>query len=461
MEADLESDVIEFSDHPFLDDQFPKKFWIRPKVYKEYCGYIEKVWETNRLVYLSGSPGIGKSAFALYLMAHLLLSGQAKEIVYFRTDEFFHLTLDSYDRISQEQVSQGFIGEKSESEDVVVIYDSPEYDPPTLGRARILLISSPKCNPRGGTLYKRFVNDYGCKRLFFPSLNSDEVDEMLSLVPRNPESEYSVEYIREHIGIGFPRAFYMDEFIEGMPQRRLNAREKYIEQIGAHSVDGVPHCIMTIVPELDPKKKLPSGYSLGFTCEESKRSAMKWEFDDGDKMRIRDDAFDASSPSAGLSFEIFAHDHFAGGKSQSFYRYGNNNKCLKSKFAIKFTGSRCPFPKMKVPEEIEYGNYYVPDVPNFGNVDSFGLTSICSGTATFKKKKPLFLFQMTVSTTHSFDEAAIEKLIDDLDEVNDDFDVICFVWVLRKGQTFKPDGGTSSFKVCDRDLFHFRYDLEK
>eukprot|EP01029_Cantina_marsupialis_P006395 TRINITY_DN16_c0_g2_i1.p1 TRINITY_DN16_c0_g2~~TRINITY_DN16_c0_g2_i1.p1 ORF type:complete len:705 (-),score=196.01 TRINITY_DN16_c0_g2_i1:133-2217(-) len=457
MGKSLKEELWEFSKHPFFDFDFAKKLWIRPDVFENYYSHILSGWKLRNWVYLSGSPGVGKSSFGLYFMMKLLTNDVTKNLIYCRGGLYYHLTSTSCFGIEEDIAKRALL-----SEEFIGVYDSPSFQPHSGGLAKRLLISSPKFNEHSrSTFYKEIAGEKCCVRLYFPRLSRDEADQMRKLVP--PVVENSLEEIEKAVGL-VPRAFYVKTFIKSQEEKRQSSKTKYIDFLNNSSVgvDAAPHCLISIEPKVEDfcGYKLPTGYSLDLSCEKARRCVFEWKVSKDDLARIKSDGFDPLSRSAGISMEIFAHHDI----STNGIRFG---KVVKSKpgefpfeeFAIEFTGKVRPFPSLCIPSKILYGDYCVPDVSNFPEIDSFGVTSVPRGTETYKSEKTvLFLFQMTAAKDHTFHADKVKKIIQDirsnLAEGVDSFTRVGFVWVVRE-KKFKPDGGWVNFDDTGYKGEHF------
>eukprot|EP01029_Cantina_marsupialis_P024420 TRINITY_DN6283_c0_g1_i5.p1 TRINITY_DN6283_c0_g1~~TRINITY_DN6283_c0_g1_i5.p1 ORF type:complete len:423 (-),score=91.68 TRINITY_DN6283_c0_g1_i5:2798-4066(-) len=303
MDGNLDGDLWEFSDST-IDEDFPPKLWIRPEVFAKYCQYVLSGWTLGRnWVYLSGSPGAGKTSFGLYFLVYLLKNSHADEIVYWRGGRYYLLSLAAFVSGFDEKMAM----DKFDNPRVIGVFDSPPFQPPTNGVAKRLLISSPKCNDSGQSFYKEIVGERGAVRLFFPRLSKEEAIQMLEKVP--PLVNISVDDVEKTVGL-IPRPFYMMTFIENQTEKRQSSKTKYLEFLKncAAGVDAAPHCIISIDAILEKKflgLELPTGYMLDFSCEDAKHCVLGWNLDSNEDLeRIKRDAFNPLSRSAGVSFEI-------------------------------------------------------------------------------------------------------------------------------------------------------------
>lgn len=326
---------------------------------------------------LSGTPGVGKSLFALYLFHRLLQPGisiyyryEVDKIVLLRKG-FAPLQVSSRDLDRADRSSWYIIDTRLEN--------------PPIAPCTTLWISS----PRGSPGFKQFDKDIS-GRIFLPPWDENEIGTMIGL--RGMSEEMVAERFRRFGGVARFLFQGNDENAEDDALRleaALNSRKAFDAlhvEGSAHAMRDLNHFLVHMYPTLDPNGVTRWGVRSTMIASPYvfDRLAARSNFE---QLQILSRVLGTATALGGNLFERYFHKYMTMphvAEKQLACRALPADGTSSDMFTVSFGELRLEY-FVELPENVENGVYYVPSNLTFNAIDSF-----CAGS----------MFQVTVSMSH-------------------------------------------------------------
>ena len=360
---------------------------------------------------LTGTPGIGKSCFAYFLLLQLLRPGE--QVVYQIGRDHWYFDGEAWSLIEDEFAAQRFVrtlrhwyicdlyrGEGS--------YVRSQY-------AKTIIISSPKLGR-----FKDILN-YGSQQYFLP-LWSDEEMSLFINMHRDRIDQSEAEKIIEDWG-NVPRNIVVQSeqtLVQAIAGVDSVSSLKRKMDAAVNEDLGMPSKLIHISPNSDYKS---------FTARICSAKAEKMIFErlvESDFDHVVEFAF--SDPksgyqsAAGVAFEHVAHEVLKGGGKYRMHRLGDGNAWeelnLKRQLYIEFPSSIGDLEELNITPN----GYYKPQASNFPCMDAVCLSA----------SRVLYMFQMTRAQKHPIKLEPLLNILKALRAKNK-FERVSFVFVVPSG----------------------------
>ena len=384
--SENESDLL-----PYIPFKI-SKVYIR-KCYQDIFNlFLDKISNGNEYFAISGTPGIGKSLFFVYILYRLThnTTWKPKHIVYQKDHKFYLYDMKNYMIYKGEAISDSDILESNET---LYVIDG-RISTPTSAKCVTLFISSPRSD-----YYKSFVKQNMATEWYLPVWSEDELERCHKTCYLNIEKKDILR--RYHIFGGVARYVFNSQ--ENIIKKMDSILEDANAVKGVRS-SGVPTDIYADSHTLLHITVDESNYEYKCVDVASMYVAEQLLIRHAEQMieNMRDLFGGSPSQISSHLFEIYGHLIFKRGNIKL------KCKCLEDNndqdyLHINSNDGYHSFSKENIPSKILKGNYYeASDDANFPVIDS--LTS--QG-----------MFQFTVSQTHPIRGVTLLKQICNLYDI--------------------------------------------
>mmetsp|Transcript_17122 Transcript_17122/g.56761 ORF Transcript_17122/g.56761 Transcript_17122/m.56761 type:complete len:760 (-) Transcript_17122:1191-3470(-) len=377
-------------------------------------------------VILTGTPGIGKSCFAYFLLLQLLRPGE--EVVYQIGSEYWYFDGEAWSLLMDGSVAQRFLQTFRHWYICDLLKKQGNY---SISRtAKTIIISSPKYG-----MFKAIVNAGSAKRYFLPLWSDEEMSLFIKMQSERGMDPDEVQKIVEDWG-NVPRNIVVKPLETlGQAVGGIDSVTSLKNKMDAAVNDdlGMPSKLIHLSPSTDFRS---------FTARICSTKAEKMIFETlvkRDWDHVVDFAF--SSPTygyqsaAGVAFEHVAHEVLKGGGMYHLQRLdkdtgdGNGSEKLKLKESqpyIEFASSIGDLEEWVIMPDA----YCKPKASNFPCMDAMLLSA--SGV--------LYMFQMTRAGKHPIKVDSLLNILNALRAKNK-FERQLFVFVVPSGHEEMPCWG--------------------
>jgi hypothetical protein len=361
-----------------------KKLYVRKCYVDLFDLLLEKITLGKKSFAISGTPGIGKSLFFVYIL-HLLMKDYSKKtlslkpnrIVYQRNTE-----ITCFDLENSTAVALGLLQARPLvfQKDTLYIIDGPSN--PLSSACITLYISSPRSDQ-----YKSFVKQEGATEWYFPVWTIDE----LQTCQCQCYPDLSIEILTERFRVygGVARIVFDQDYSIKFPKTMehaladVNAVKAVKNFCIPTSIFETTHTLLHIIVSNDGKFEFRH---VDIASEYVGEQLWKMYYQE---MILNLQEMFGGSPSV-ISrhiFEIFGHLVFSkGGQTLKCRCLEDDDDTISTITLDRLNSPKNTFGKNSIPTAISPASYYEPtDDDNFPAIDSFS---------------PQGMFQFTVSAEH-------------------------------------------------------------
>jgi len=365
---------------PYSQDKI-KKVFVRKCYVDVFDLLMNRIGEGKESFAISGTPGVGKSVFFVYLLFKFMkdvngiLPFKPRRVVYQRDQVFACYDLEQKCVFDCRQ------------EDALDIVDEPstlyvmdgKLSIPLDSNCVTLFISSPRSE-----FYKEFVKQKKARQWYFPIWTKEELDECRSkCYPYLPANICNERY---RVYGGVARYFFDDDESKN-PVDDMEAKLRDLDAVKGVRNVGAPtdifptaHALLHVIVSDDELYRflhvdLASEY-VGYRL---------WELHDAQMLTNLREMF-GGSPNviAGHLFEIYGHRVFSRG-GRTLQCRSLEDSALSNITLDALDGQQINFREDSIPIDDLSGKYYVPSKDNFPAIDSLSSQG---------------MFQFTVSAEH-------------------------------------------------------------
>ena len=375
---------------------------------------------------LTGTPGIGKSCFAYFLLVELLRLGE--EVVYQIGREYWYFDGGAWSLIADESAAHRFVQTFGHWYICDLYRDEGSYVRSIF--AKSIIISSPKV----GKL-KEILN-HGSQRYFLPLWSDEEISLFMDMhgdgIDRS-EAEKTIEdwgNVPRNIVLKVAQTLEQTIFqVDSVSSLRRKM------DVAANEDLGMPSKLIHLSPN--------AGYK-SFTARICSAKAERLIFErlvENDFDQVVEFAF--SDPksgyqsAAGVAFEHVAHEVLKGGGKYRMQRLGDRNAWeelnLEGSLYVEFPASTRDLEELKITPN----GYYKPKPSNFACMDALCLSA--SGV--------LYMFQMTRAQKHPIKLQPFLNILKALRAKNK-VERVSFVFVVPSGHDEWSSWGQDQVFTC-------------